>query len=160
MLTLPPSNLRTVARLLYSGCIPTVQSCCKQLRMRSGDIKRCLRKVIRQAKFTYDELLTAIIEVEMVLNSRPLSYMSADDLDEPLTPFHLIVGRRLMSAPDHSDQDSDEFEVTPDTLTRETRHLSLIVNRFWERWRREYLVELREAHKRCGRGQRTQCVDW
>ena len=51
--------------------------------------KRCLRKTIGQASLTYDELLTVVIEVEAVLNSRPLSYILADDLDEPLTPSHL-----------------------------------------------------------------------
>ena len=51
--------------------------------------KHCLRKVLGQAKFSHDELLTALVEIEMVLNSRPLTYVSADDLDEPLTPSHL-----------------------------------------------------------------------
>ena len=31
--------------------------------------KRCLRKIIGQVSFLYDELLTAVIEVESVLNS-------------------------------------------------------------------------------------------
>ena len=34
--------------------------------------KHCLRNIVGQAKFTYDELLTAIVEVEAVLNSPPL----------------------------------------------------------------------------------------
>ena len=38
------------------------------------------------ARLTYDELLTALVEVEMVLNSRPLTVVSAEDLEEPLTP--------------------------------------------------------------------------
>ena len=54
--------------------------------------KRCLRKIIGQASFSYDELLTTVIEVEGVLNSRPLSYVSVDDLDEPLTPSHSLAG--------------------------------------------------------------------
>ena len=33
------------------------------------DVKRCLKKIIGKAKFTQDELLTAITEVEMVINS-------------------------------------------------------------------------------------------
>ena len=50
--------------------------------------KRCLRKILGQAKFSRDELFTALVEIEMVLNSRPLTYVSADNLDEPhpLTP--------------------------------------------------------------------------
>lgn len=56
-------------------------------------VKRCSRKMIGQAKFTYDELVTAITEVEAIINSRPLSYVSTEDVDEPLTPSHLLVGR-------------------------------------------------------------------
>lgn len=63
--------------------------------------KRCLRKIIGQARLTYDELQTATVEVEAVLNSRPLSYVSMDNLEEPLTPSHLLTGRRILSLPDH-----------------------------------------------------------
>ena len=59
-------------------------------------LKRCLRKMVGQAKLTYEELLTSVTEVELILNSRPLTYMSATDLEEPLTPTHLINGRRLL----------------------------------------------------------------
>ena len=60
-------------------------------------IKRCLRKMVGQAKLSADELLTVLLEVEMVLNSRPLTVVSAEDVEEPLTPSHLIVGQRIMS---------------------------------------------------------------
>jgi hypothetical protein len=45
-------------------------------------VKRCLRKTIGKAKLTYDELLTAITEVEMIINCRPLplSYTSSEDI--------------------------------------------------------------------------------
>lgn len=77
--------------------------------------KRCLRKTIGRAKPTYDELLTAVTEVEMILNLRPLSYVSTEDIEEPLTPSHLIIGHRVLSLPsatilnseDNSDDDLD-----------------------------------------------------
>ena len=47
--------------------------------------KRCLRKTLRNAKLNYDELHTALVEVEGTLNSR----------EEPLTPSHLMYGRRI-----------------------------------------------------------------
>ena len=50
--------------------------------------KRYLKKTIEVAKLTYDELKTVTVEVEMILNSRPLSYVSPGDIDEPLTPSH------------------------------------------------------------------------
>ena len=63
-------------------------------------LKRCLKKTIGQAKLSFDELATVIAEAEMILNSRPLSYISSEDLEEPLTPSHLLCGRRIMSLPD------------------------------------------------------------
>lgn len=115
--------------------------------------KRCLRKVLGQAKFSHDELLTALVEIEMVLNSRPLTYISADDLDEPITPSHLLVGRRLMNYPDNLltasyGLDSDcEVDGDGQKLNARLKHLNRALDSFWGRWRREYLLELREAHR-------------
>ena len=47
--------------------------------------KRCLRKTNGQARITYDELVTAVAEIELILNSRPLCYVSTEDLEGPLT---------------------------------------------------------------------------
>ena len=48
----------------------------------------------------YDELVTAVTEVEMILNSRPLSYASTKDLEKPLTSSHLFISCRVLSLPD------------------------------------------------------------
>ena len=111
--------------------------------------KHCLRKVIGQAKFSYDELLAAIVEVEAVINSRPLSYVSMEDLDEPLTPSHLLTGQRNLSLPDHlcRDPGQEVIDVEPSTLTKRARYLNNTVNQFWKRWRKDYLLELRESHQ-------------
>lgn len=112
-------------------------------------VKRCLRKTIGQASLTYDELLTALMEVEMVVNSRPLSYISTEDAEEPLTPSHLQIGRRVLSLPDstlyHGVHEDAEF--TPEALSRRMDHLNTTLNHFWKRWKTEYLLELRESHR-------------
>ena len=47
-----------------------------------------------RAYTTFEELQTILCEVEVAINtSRPLTYVSDDDLDEPLTLFHLMRGR-------------------------------------------------------------------
>ena len=113
--------------------------------------KRCLRKMIGQAKFTADELRTAVIEVEAIINSRPLLYISPDDLEEPLTPSHLLMGRRVLSLPDNlsiiDDLEDETFELNPGQITKRMKHLNNILNHFWKRWRSEYLLELRDAHR-------------
>ena len=62
--------------------------------------KRCLRKTLRNAKLNYDELHNVLVEVEGTLNSRPLTYVSSDDPQEPLRPSHLMYGRRILSLPE------------------------------------------------------------
>ena len=82
-----------------------------------------LRKMIGRARLSYDELITAIIEIEMVINSRPLSYITGDDMEEPLTPSHLMIGKRLLSLPDYlctpDAPDEEDFNsTTRNKLTR------------------------------------------
>ena len=113
--------------------------------------KRCLRKMIGQAKFSLDELQTTVIEVESIINSRPLSYVSSNDLEEPLTPSHLLIGRRVLSLPDNLSHERElndgDFEVSPTQLNRQMKHLNNTLNQFWRRWREEFLVGLRESHR-------------
>jgi hypothetical protein len=61
--------------------------------------KRCLKKTLKNARLSYDELNTVLTEVESVLNSRPLTYVESGEMEEALTPSHLLIGRRsiLMS---------------------------------------------------------------
>ena len=76
-----------------------------------GCVKRCLKKVLGNARLTYDELLTVLTEVEATLNSRLLTY----DYDNPneeevLTPAHLLHERRLLSLPEQPREEDDEAE--------------------------------------------------
>ena len=113
-------------------------------------VKRCLKKVIGHSRLSYDDLLTLVVEIEGTLNSRPLTFMAADDLEEPLTPSHLLTGHRVLGLPD-----SSLPEVDPDFMASTDRahvaswmsHLNLLLQHFWKRWSREYLTELRDAHR-------------
>ena len=113
-------------------------------------MKRCLKKTIGKAKLTHDELFTALTEVEGIINSRPLSYVSSNDLEEPLTPAHLLTGRRILSLPDTavstgSDGDNN-FEVSSEELHARVHNLNSALTDFWNRWRQEYLLQLRERY--------------
>ena len=87
----------------------------------------------------------------MVLNCRPISYVSSEDLEEPLTPAHLIIGQRISALPEVNVHPDEDFEVSQSDLSRRARHLNMVLSHFWKRWRAEYLLELRNAHSRAKR---------
>ena len=82
--------------------------------------KRCLKRTVGKARMKHEELLTVLTEVEPILNSRPLTYLYPDDLEEPLTPSHLISGRRLFSPPDTA-RSGAHNSSTRETVTRRAR---------------------------------------
>ncbi|XP_046854266.1 uncharacterized protein LOC124447403 [Xenia sp. Carnegie-2017] len=108
-------------------------------------VKRCLKKVLGNARLTFDELLTILVEVEATLNSRPLTYTYDEVGSEPLTPSHLVTGRRLLSMPDEV---SGEEESDEGYCKKRYQYLSKKKMHFWNRWRKEYLVDLREFHRK------------
>ncbi|GFV99780.1 integrase catalytic domain-containing protein [Trichonephila clavipes] len=61
-------------------------------------IKYHLRRVVSGSNLTYEEFLTVCIQIEGILNSRPLCPLSSnsDDLNA-LTPSHFLIGRSMTS---------------------------------------------------------------
>ena len=113
-------------------------------------LKRVLKKLLRNARLTYEELLTVLSEVEGILNSRPLTYLDSENFEEPLTPSHLFLGKRLLREPEYVEM-KEEIIVTTENLSRRAKYLQTLLSQFWSRWRREYLSELREAHSHVAR---------
>ena len=107
-------------------------------------VKRCLRKVLGNSRLTYDELYTVLIEIQATLNSRPLTYQY--ETDEVLTPSHLIFGYRLSPFSFGINPDVDDSEVDQTTLSRRFLFLRKKLIHFWNRWKSEYLADLREHH--------------
>ena len=94
--------------------------------------------------------MTALTEVEAIVNSRPLSYLSSEDVEEPLTPSHLLTGHRVLSLPDGTgvttDGTDDEFLLSSEDLNVRAQNLTRALDDYWIRWREEYLLQLRERH--------------
>ena len=103
---------------------------------------------------TLSTIQTIIVEIEGILNDRPLTYMSSDVKDpEPLTPAHLLYGRRIISLPYHG-VEKDELD-DPDfggesAVVKRPKIQALMLKHFWTSWRSEYLTTLREFHKTTG----------
>ena len=98
-----------------------------------------------------------MVEIEAILNDRPLTYVSSDVLDpDPLTPADLLYGRRITSLPyRHVEED----ELTDPTIGDEAqirkraKKQALIIEHFCSRWKHEYLTSLRESYKTSGNNQ-------
>ena len=107
--------------------------------------KRCLKKSLRNSKLNYEELLTLLTEIEGVINSRPLTYFN-EELGEPLTPSHLIIGRRILDRPSPVSYEP-RTQLSHEEATKRANHLRKVLDHFRGRFSREYLTELREHHR-------------
>ena len=101
------------------------------------------------------KLLLLIVEIEAIHNDQPLTHLSSDVTDpEPLTPSHLICGRRIVMLP-HLHCEDDEisdttYGETDSQLKRRAKVQAQLLKHFWLRWKQEYLTSLREFHKTTG----------
>ncbi|XP_073827227.1 uncharacterized protein [Musca autumnalis] len=96
-----------------------------------------LNRTLANTRLTFEELVTALVEIEAILNSRPISPMSSDPSDlEALTPGHFITGSALRSLP--------EREVTTTNINNleHWAQITAIKQRFWKKWHHEYINEL------------------
>ncbi|XP_043245891.1 uncharacterized protein LOC122393710 [Amphibalanus amphitrite] len=99
-------------------------------------VKRALSVVLGKLLVTDEVLRTVITEVEAVVNSRPLTYVSTEVGSlEALTPNHLLLGRPLMQLPPDVTVDNPSHH----RIWRQSQAPSA---QFWKRWLREYVPNL------------------
>lgn len=112
-------------------------------------IKIILRKVLGRAKLNFEEMCTLLTEAEAIINSRPLTYVHNDvDEPQPLTPAHFLVGQRLTCLPPKPfPADTNHPTANKEEMTRRWRYRQRLMTNFWNRWRREYLLDLKSAHR-------------
>ena len=92
-----------------------------------------------------DTFNTVIIEIESILNRRPLTILSQDSRDlEPLTPAHILYPAKLV--PWSPTVVPTDGEVGKNLRTTWQRAQSR-VNAFWKAWRVEYLSLLHDRKK-------------
>lgn len=87
--------------------------------------------------FNYEQFDTLRIEIEAILNSRPLTTLSTDLNDHlVLTPSHFLKGNSLTNL--HGIDPSH----TSVNLLSTWQHIQRVEHHFWRRWNHEYLNEL------------------
>ena len=71
---------------------------CYERMIRS--IRKILNVLLREQLVSYEKLNTFMVEVEPILNSRPLVPICMDSTSEaPLTPNHLLLPRNFLTFP-------------------------------------------------------------
>ena len=93
---------------------------------------------------THEELYTVLTEKECTLNSRPLTYQY--EIGEALTPSHLILGQRLTPFSSKMSSEGDNLNTNVQ-VSKRFLFLKEKLLHFWGRWKKEYLVNLRESHR-------------
>ena len=107
-----------------------------------GQLKRCLKKTVGRAYLNFYELQIVANKIELLLNSRPLGALHDDDLEEPLTPNHLLYGCQL-----HFNNYNDSVEDGVFDSHKRIEYLETVLNHFWNRWCSEYIPSLLEYEK-------------
>ncbi|CAI6376545.1 unnamed protein product [Macrosiphum euphorbiae] len=103
-----------------------------------------LRRCIGDSILNFEELHTVLVQIEAVLNSRPVMAVSDDpDCLEALTPGHFLIGRPLTTFPEPTLLD----EPTISCPRRRWDLVQRMFQQFWLRWRRDYVNSLQQRPK-------------
>ena len=78
------------------------------------------------------------------MNSRPLSYVYAEENCKPITPSHLFSIRNLQGHLFSTMTGDENTELNVVKCKKRYNDLLNLINDLWKRFKREYLCELRE----------------
>lgn len=105
-------------------------------------VKTHLTRILGEQILSYEEFYTVLVQIEAVLNSRPLCPMSPDPNDlSALTPGHFLTLEPLTSLP------SPDFSDLSTSHLNRWQLLQQLHQSFWKRWHNEYLQTLQQRHK-------------
>ncbi|GFS70012.1 integrase catalytic domain-containing protein [Trichonephila clavipes] len=104
--------------------------------------KHYLYRTLVNSKITFEEFETIIIQIEGILNSRPLVPLS-DNINEyeVLTPGHFIIGRPISAIPEPA-----ILDISDNRLSR-WQYSTKCVLILWKRWKNDYLNHLQQRNK-------------
>ena len=107
-----------------------------------GIMKSSLSKVIGHALLSYEELEEVLLDVECLMNNRPLCYQGEDFEQPVITPNILLHGKPVVFLEENLEV-LDEKSV----LTKRMTYLKSCREQLKKRWKTEYIHALEERHK-------------
>ncbi|XP_053686350.1 uncharacterized protein LOC128735897 [Sabethes cyaneus] len=105
-------------------------------------VKQNLQKLLPSRLPSDETLRSILIEIEFIINSKPLTEIPLDDDQSPvLTPNHFIFGSSNGMLPWTC------IDNSPTRLKQNWRLSQAVANRFWVQWLRDYLPTLTRRAK-------------
>ena len=109
-------------------------------------VRNVLNATLAQCPGRLDDasLRTLFYEAMSIVNSRPLTVDGINDPKalEPLTPNHLIMMKSKIALPPPG-----RFVKEDMYATKRWRRVQYLIEQFWSRWKREYLLNLSTRQK-------------
>ncbi|XP_061729961.1 uncharacterized protein LOC133534733 [Cydia pomonella] len=100
------------------------------------------RRVLGEARLTFEQLATFFSRVEAVMNSRPLCPLSSDPADlSVLTPGSFLIGEPLVALPEYPYTEVKESRLS------QFQRIQKMTQHFWIRFKNEYLHTLQQRYK-------------
>lgn len=105
-------------------------------------MKTLLYKVMNESYFNYEEMTTLLVQIEAILNSRPLIDQGNDPTGyEALSPAHFLIGRELTAVAEPLYDGIKENMLSRYQLVQRRKQS------FWKRWSSEYITGLQRRSK-------------
>lgn len=104
-------------------------------------VKFHLKRIMKDANLTFEEISTLSCQVEAILNSRPLYAVPNDDPTHinVLTPSHFLIGDLLTSIPEPIEVDTNIKSLWQNIQVRRQS--------FWKAWVPDYLCGMQQRNK-------------
>ena len=103
-------------------------------------VKAPLRRVLRKSLLALDELSTILLEIEHVVNDRPITYVAGVEEPPPLTP-NMLAGSQIGRV------DIQEESISHRGANRRIQYFEQLRDALTKRWEQEYITALRSHHQ-------------
>nr|CAD2191417.1 unnamed protein product [Meloidogyne enterolobii] len=123
-----------------------------------GVVKHHLKRVIARKTMSTEEMWTLLVEVERIVNERPITFLSESEVLKPLRPidlaFPLMKANEMDIATEPFEKDDPNYfeqSNSRESLIDKYKNAVSAAEWFWKEWKKSYLLALREKHVNCAK---------